>query len=188
MTSNPEVQTGAVESTSELEKAAGEQLEKLKSLETSGEAEPSPEAHVEKAREDAERVFSKEAGKERGKESTGHSPRAIRKVTKKEKDAAYKKTMKQVQSEMSPAARTFSKVIHTPVIEKTSQVVGNTLARPNAILSGGVCAFIFVTLTYLVAKKYGYPLSGFETMGAFLIGWILGIIYDYAKLMFYKKP
>ena len=186
---NPEVQNGSVESTSELEKVAGEQLEKLRnSPEKAGEKPvESVEKQAEKARADAEHIFSKEAGKEREKQASRHSPRAIRKVTKQEKDASYKKTMKQVQSEMSPAARSFSKFIHTPVIEKTSQAVGNTIARPNAVLAGGFFAFVFVTITYLVAKKYGYPLSGFETIGAFIFGWILGLIYDYAKLMFYKK-
>lgn len=182
--SNPEVFKG-VESTSELEKVAGEQLEKLKQPELSGEQ--SPEAKAERtdaARRDAKEVFAKEAGKEREAQATHSSPRAIRKVTKQEKDAAYKKTMKQVQSEMSPVSRVFSKVIHAPAVEKASQALGSTVARPNALLAGGLSAFLFVLVAYFVAKKYGYALSGFETIGAFFIGWALGLIYDYAKLMF----
>jgi hypothetical protein len=181
---NPEVFKG-VESTSELEKVAGEQLEKLTQLERS--AEHSPEAQAERAdnaRHDAKEVFAREAGKERETQAASQSPRAIRKVTKKEKEVSYKNTMKQIQSEMNPVARGFSKVIHAPAVEKTAQVVGGTIARPNALLAGGAAAFLFVLVAYFVAKKYGYALSGFETIGAFILGWALGLIYDYAKLMF----
>lgn len=184
---SPEVYKGS-ESTSELEKVAGEQLEKLKRPEVSGEH--SPEARSERAevaRHDAKEVFSREAGKERESQAAA-SPRVIRKVTKQEKAVAYKKTMKQIQSEMNPAARTFSKIIHTPAVEKTSQVLGSTVARPNALLAGGMFAFLFVLLAYFLAKKYGYQLSGFETIGAFALGWALGLIYDYAKLMFSRRP
>lgn len=189
MSGNPEVQQGGVESTAELEKVAGEQLEKLRNQEKAGELGPDNSTErVEAARKDAEAAFAKEAGRERkGAEPVGVSPRAVRKVTKLEKDASYKKTMTQVRSEMGTGSRTFSKVIHNPAIEKTSQVVGSTIARPNAILAGGIFAFLFVLVTYFIAKRYGYHLSGFETIGAFAIGWVLGLIYDYAKLMFRSR-
>jgi len=108
-------------------------------------------------------------------------------VSKKEKDASYKKHMKQVQSELSPTSRVFSKVIHAPVIEKSSEIIGSTVARPNAILSGAVVAFFAVLLVYLVSKYYGYPLSGFESIGAFIVGWTLGILYDFFKVMITGK-
>jgi hypothetical protein len=186
--SNPEIHKGS-ESTSELEKVAGEQLEKLQRPEVSGEH--SLEARSERAevaRHDAKEVFAREAGKEQESQAAAASPRAVRKVTKQEKAVAYKKTMKQIQGEMNPATRTFSKIIHTPAIEKTSQVLGSTVARPNALLAGGMFAFVFVLLAYFLAKKYGYQLSGFETIGAFALGWALGLIYDYAKLMFSRRP
>jgi hypothetical protein len=91
--------------------------------------------------------------------------------------------MKHVRSEMSLPARTFSKVIHQPVVEKSSEILGSSLARPNAILAGSVSALILVTLTYLIARTFGYQLSGFETIGAFVLGWLIGIIYDFVKIM-----
>jgi hypothetical protein len=36
---------------------------------------------------------------------------------------------------------------------------------------------------YLIAKNLGYVLSGFETIGAFAIGWIIGVLYDYFRVM-----
>lgn len=181
---NPERQPLNERSTAEIQASAKAASERLKSRLEKG-VEQSPEARterVERARTETKEVFSREAGKEKqaGGEPTA---RSIRRVTGREKQAAYKKTMKQIQSEMTPTARTFSKVIHNPVIEKTSDAVGGTLARPNAVLAGSLSAFLLVTAVYVIARHYGYPLSGFETIAAFIVGWILGLIYDYVRLM-----
>ena len=96
--------------------------------------------------------------------------------------------MAHVQSELPPTQRAFSKLIHSPVVEKTSEFVGGTVARPNAILSGAVVAFFLVLAVYLVAKHYGYLLSGFETIGAFIVGWVIGVLYDYVRALATGKP
>lgn len=101
--------------------------------------------------------------------------------------ASYKKTMKETQAHMKPAERTFSKVIHNPAVEKTSEVVGSTVARPNAILAGSVTAFLFTLGLYVFAKYYGYPLSGFETIAAFILGWVVGLLFDYLRVMITGK-
>jgi hypothetical protein len=46
---------------------------------------------------------------------------------------SYKKTMKETQAQMKPTQRAFSKTIHNPVVEKTYEDIGSTVARPNAI-------------------------------------------------------
>lgn len=107
--------------------------------------------------------------------------------TKAGRVAAYDRTMKEVQSEMSAPSRTFSKVIHNKAVEKTSEVVGATIARPNAILSGAVFALLLTLAFYLTTKYFGYTLSGFETIGAFILGWAIGLLYDYLRLMISGK-
>lgn len=146
------------------------------------------ERAAEKAKVEAlENAISVEAGgaeKAAKKPKEGPAPTKRRGgISKKEKDASFKKHMKQVQAEMSAPERTFSKVIHNKAIEKTSEVVGATVARPNAILSGAVVAFILVLAVYLLAKHLGYVLSGFETIGAFIVGWGIGVLYDYLRVM-----
>lgn len=108
----------------------------------------------------------------------------INNISKKQKNDSFNLTMKRVQSEMPTTQRLFSKIIHNKTVEKTSEVIGNTVARPNSILSGSISAFLVTLLTYYVAKTIGYRLSGSETMVAFIAGWILGLIFDYLKLMF----
>jgi len=170
-----------------------EQLESYLKAEASVEraAEKSRVENGEKSEENARVEALKEAisvergsAEKKGKEASG-SPAKRRHgvVSKKERNASYKHHMKQLQTELKPSQRAFSKVIHNPAVEKTSEVVGSTIARPNAILSGAVVAFFLVLGVYLISKYYGYPLSGFESIGAFIVGWIIGLLYDFFKVM-----
>lgn len=184
--SSPEIEPTNAERGAEIQQSAAEQQEKLKDqLEKNGEHSPENQVErVERAREDAhEALRGKERGgaeKKRGGEPTAN---AVRKVTKREKDVAYEKTLKEIRSQMSAPSRTFSKIIHAPMVEKTSEVVGGTIARPNAILAGSLSALLLVSGVYIVAKTYGYPLSGFETIGAFIVGWMAGLMIDYFRVM-----
>lgn len=158
-------------------------------------AEKSKVENGEKAEKEARHEALKEAvsvesgSAEKKRKASAASPAKRRHgvVSKREREASYKHHMKQLQSELTPAQRVFSKFIHNPVVEKTSEVVGSTIARPNAILAGAVVAFVLVLAVYVVSKFYGYTLSGFETIGAFIVGWILGILYDFFKVMITGK-
>lgn len=174
-----------------------EQLEQYANVENALEraAEKSKVENGEKAEKEARHEALKEAvsvergsAEKKGKERAA-SPAKRRHgvVSKKERNASYKHHMKQLQSELTPSQRAFSKVIHNPIVEKTSEVVGSTIARPNAILSGAVLAFVLVLAVYVISRFYGYTLSGFETIGAFLVGWVLGILYDFFKVMITGK-
>jgi hypothetical protein len=177
------------ESRENIERAnenSSEQLESIgKNLERKAESsKESPGEQIEKAREKAiESAISVEAG---GSEKDSKRPRAPSQIKRKstiDKSTSYKKTLRAVQSELPVGSRIFSKVIHNPVVEKVSDVAGNTVARPNAMLSGAVFAFILTLGVYILAKTLGYRLSGFETIGAFILGWVLGLIYDYARIL-----
>lgn len=106
---------------------------------------------------------------------------------KKQREKSFTQTMNQVQNTLPTSGRIFSRIIHNEFVEKTSDVLGNTVARPDAILAGAFAAFILTLLTYTIAKTIGYSLSGFETIAAFIIGWLLGITYDYLKVLFTGK-
>ena len=75
-------------------------------------------------------------------------------LTKKDIEASYKKTLENVQDQLSAPSRAFSKVIHNSVVEKTSDAIGNTVARPNLIISGALGAIASVVV-YFIAKRYG---------------------------------
>jgi len=192
MNDNKEKFQGGQETDVEVRQSVTEQLEKLdKKTEASVELSPRDiEARSEKARQEAlETAVGVEVkGKvaEKTKEHTSSS-RRNGSINKKQRDESYKRTMKRVQSELPANSRLFSKFIHNKSVEKISDAVGNTVARPNAILAGAVTAFLLTLITYTIAKKIGYVLSGFETIAAFIIGWIIGLVYDYIKVMITGK-
>lgn len=121
----------------------------------------------------------------RTKESKARKIKASQK--KKRIQDSYKHTLKLVQAELSTTSRLFSKLIHNDLIDSATEFIGKTIARPNAILFGSVMAFIFTLSTYLIAKNSGYELSGFETIASFALGWTVGVLYDYIKLLISGK-
>lgn len=170
---NAELEATANERRSELaetlEKAAEQESRGAENLETAARTEALELAKTnekEQLQPTTERMETKRASK----------------PTKLELKTNLDRTMTHIRKDMSPASRTFSKVIHNPIVEKTSDVVGNTVARPNLILAGALGTLILCSIVYLTARKYGYVLSGFEAIGTFLLGWGIGAIIEFARV------
>lgn len=190
MSGPEELQTNQ-ETDVEARDAVAERLETLQdSPEKAAElSERDIEARTEKARNDAlEKAVSVESAAKDDKKAEKHSQTVRRNViSKKELNNSYKRTLKQVQSELPVGSRLFSKVVHNGAVERTSEIVGSTIARPNAMLSGAIAAFVLTLIVYTTAKTIGYALSGSETIIAFIIGWVIGIIFDYLRILFTGK-
>lgn len=183
---NPEQQSPQLERSPETQNAAAERSkELLAKVERAGEASPETQGEraTEARAEAKEALLNRESGGAEKRRVNGDMTPALPHATKKQRKDSYETTMKQIQSEMSTSSRTFSRVIHNKTVERVSDAVAATAARPNAVLAGSMMATFLTLFVYLVAKHYGYRLSGFETIATFLLGWALGLIYDYAKLM-----
>lgn len=167
----------------ELAERAKERREQLREN-VERKAEQTHEADVEEAKHEAlEKAVSAE--KSTNEKAPSPAEKRTKRMTRNKAslDASFNTQMKEVRQHMSAPSRTFSKVIHNKAIEKTSEAVGSTIARPNAMLAGALFALVFTTGLYLWARWAGYPLSGFETIGAFIIGWLVGLIFDFARIM-----
>lgn len=167
--------------------AAGERSRE--ELEKQLEKEITPDNRAEKSREathEALEIASQHEEAQQQAEKDKAPKEEKRRLTKKDIDSSYKKTLDSVQNQLSPSSRAFSKVIHNPAVEKTSEVVGNTIARPNLIIAGALGAIASI-IVYLTAKRYGYVLSGFETIALFIIGWCIGAVIEYARVGFINK-
>jgi len=188
MSSSPEQFQNNQENNVESTTSSSEQLNKLSnSQEKSVELSPrDSEAQAERARHEAlESAISVEKGGAEKKKDKDQSPLHRRgPINKKIRDESYSRTMKHVQAELSSSERLFSKVIHNKAIEKTSDVISNTIARPTAMLAGAFSAFVLTLAIYGIAKTIGYPLSGFETILAFAIGWFVGLLLDLIHAIF----
>ncbi len=172
-----------------LQQLGSERNRELAAERESTTHENGPERNVEHARQEALEHASKAEKESRKTEKNHEHSSAERRgpASKREREISYKATMSEVHSQMSAPSRLFSEVIHHPVVEKVSDAVGGTIARPNAILSGSVSAFLLTLAVYLVARFNGYPLSGAETIASFIFGWLLGLIYDYLRILLLGK-
>lgn len=172
----------------EQQREFDEQRERLRQeRERNAEREQSHERGVEESQErknaerlaeSAERQKPQEKAVEKAPDQRRDQPASTR-----ERDQAYESIMSDARSHMSPARQTFSKFIHNRAVETASNAVGATVARPNAILAGSFTAFVVVLAVFLIARYYGYPLSGSESIVAFAGGWVLGIVFDYLRIL-----
>lgn len=179
LTSSPEQERGG----ERFNEIAAEQQERIREN-VERNAETKNKENLEEARKEAlEKAHSKEKEHKKTERKAESAERRRGPITKKERDASFNRTMNEARHHMSGPSRTFSKVIHNKAVERVSEIGGSTIARPNAILSGAVVAFVLTLLVIVIARHYGYPLSGFETIGAFAVGWLLGIVFDFLKLM-----
>jgi hypothetical protein len=184
---NPEVYRGSGEHTAEVEKAAAERAAELReqAVENGERPEAKAEHLAQEARAEAEKQARPAEDYRPAAEKETAGPSTI--TAKRSPEKAYRQTMQQIQGEMSAPARTFSKVIHNKAVEKVSDVAGTTIARPNALLSGAICAFVLVFALYLHARYFGYALQGSETIVAFIVGYALGITIDLIRTMIRGK-
>lgn len=193
MNNGKEIEPKAPERTAEIALGAHERSRELgEELKRNAERYNDKEAHhaAEKARHEAikEAAFSKEQGKERrSHQADRHNKSAHHVITKNDREASFAQTMKEVRKELPRSNRWFSDLIHHPRIERVSDSVGNTIARPSAILAGSLAAFLAVLGLYSYAKFAGFSLQGSEMLVAFFIGWIIGLLFDAIKNLFSKN-
>lgn len=167
------------ERSAEIEQAAAEAL---KSIERSAEvvAENTAEK-IEAAREMIEKQAEVQVVPTTEKEAPkAHHP------TKLDKTRAYWDTVHAMQRRLKPASRRFSKVIHNPTIEKTSEFASKTVFRPSVTLGASATALIVGGFFFLTARRYGFALSGSEFVVALVSGAIIGLMLELLTKPFRK--
>lgn len=106
----------------------------------------------------------------------GHEHRAPTPPGRKEKEQTYRHTLASIQRELPTRfSRSFSKMIHQPIIEKASDITGKTIFRPSLMLGTTLGALIGGSTFYLLAKRYGFPISGSEFLLFGLVGALLSL-------------
>ncbi len=161
------------EQASELVEAGREQLAKLEhNAEKPSEHGERKSEQVEQARHTIETQTQPEP--DARKAESGKAPQA----TKFDIEQNYKFTMRSLQRTMTPVARTFSKVIHNPVVDQVSEVAGKTVFRPSISLGATTAAALLGGFVYFVARSSGFELAGSEFWLALVIGGIIGLILE----------
>lgn len=100
----------------------------------------------------------------------------------------YTQTLASIQRRLTPASRTFSQLIHTPAIEKASEAIENTVARPSVTAGATWTALIIGSIFYFTARRYGYALSGSEIELSFIVGAAVGLGLEWLWRTFIRRP
>ena len=99
-------------------------------------------------------------------------------VQKELKGITLKKTIAGIQKQLPATDRTFSKVIHNPVIDKISAVSERTIARPIGILGGGALALLGSLMSTYFSRKFGMSYNIFMFVIFFATGYILATLLE----------
>jgi hypothetical protein len=158
----------------ELEEARREQLDELHH-----NAETKPDSAKERAEAAREQINKPEPAPEPEPTPEAYSPTS--RIPFLDHKQSYAATMRTTQRHLSPARRSFSKLIHSPAVEKTSEALEKTVARPSVTLGATWTALIVGSVFYLTAYHYGYMLSGSELLFSFIVGALIGILIEGAS-------
>lgn len=172
MSAEREPQLHGPERSAEIAEAAQERLQQL--------AEQAPERSPENQQDRVERAREQLKQHEQAPPPAAEAaPTAQPSFTARlDRALNYTQTMASVQRRLTPASRAFSKVIHAPAVEKTSEVLGATVMRPSVTLGATWTALIVGLVFYGFARHYGYRLAGSELIVALIAGGILGAVIE----------
>lgn len=156
------------------------------------EATKGPEHSAETAHETEQQMESARR-KIENESQPEHSPAAREAEAKRPQHSglnrrqAYTETMASLQRHLPTLSRGFSKLIHNPVVDKTSEAVGQTVLRPSVTLGATSTALIVGGITYLISKHYGYHLSGSVILLSLVLGGIIGLLFEGIAKLFRRK-
>jgi hypothetical protein len=153
------------------------QLEKAREILKSNESGET-EKHAENRAEEARKLIDRQEPEPPAATEAEDKPAPSSPIAFLNHHLNYAQTLASVQRKLSPVSRTFSKVIHTPLVEKTSEALESNVARPSVLLGITWTALIVGSIFYITAHHYGYALSGSELLFSFIVGALLGLVLE----------
>jgi hypothetical protein len=94
------------------------------------------------------------------------------------KQITARREIKNIQRKEKAPVRSFSKLIHAPVIRQASEVAGQTVSRPSGLLGGGAVALLGTTGYLYLANHMGFPYNYGVFLVLFVGGFALGLIIE----------
>lgn len=127
-------------------------------------------ARVEKALKHQEKPLRHKAENHAGK------PHAL--LHSSFKDHTFRQTLVRTRKKLSRGDRAFSKFVHKPLIENTSELAGATVARPSGLLVGGLFSLVSSLSVLYICRHYGYEYNYAVGMASFAGGFALGLLLE----------
>lgn len=96
------------------------------------------------------------------------------------KQLMFKRTLTQVQKQLSAPSRVFSKVTHATAVDSVSSAAEKTVARPKGFLVGSILAFAGSAYTYYAAKQNGFSYNVLFFFIIFIAGYLVTTLVELA--------
>ncbi|HEY1064213.1 MAG TPA: hypothetical protein VGE30_02850, partial [Candidatus Saccharimonadales bacterium] len=90
-----------------------------------------------------------------------------------------RRNLSHVQSRLKPAEKSFSKVIHQPLVRRVSESAAKTVTRPSGMLGGGILAFFGSVLYLVLSHRIGFTYNYAMFLCFFVGGFLLGVTLEY---------
>lgn len=100
---------------------------------------------------------------------------------------AYTETLKHVRAKLGKVSTGFSKFIHNQKIETLSEVTAKTVARPSAMLGGGMGAFVGSLVYLYTSSHYGFEYNNFMILALFVGGFFGGLIVEVLLKVVFRR-
>jgi hypothetical protein len=101
-------------------------------------------------------------------------------INKHLKEVSYSRAMTRMRKNLSLPSRVFSKIAHNPVVDKPSEFIGNTVARPSGMFGGAFFAAVGSSILLWITKHYGYEYNYLAVILLFGIGLVVGLASELA--------
>ena len=143
---------------------------------TKAEKEHGSKEHVEKLSQTIEKhAVSKEApGATHEREQAAHP--AV--ISRELKSVAFARSMTRVRKRLSTPSRTFSRIIHNNAVDKASEAIGATIARPSGMLGGSVLSLAGLLGFSWITRHYGYRYNFTVAILLFVTGLFIGLLAE----------
>lgn len=86
--------------------------------------------------------------------------------------------LRNIQRKLPAPQRTFSKLIHQPVVRTLSTIADKTVSRPSGLLGGGIVAFLGTSGYFYLTKSAGFSYNYFVFVALFVGGFIVGLVLE----------
>jgi hypothetical protein len=146
--------------------------------------EESPSDRIDEIRESLKAATSAEEVKQKLKESVNesrddHAPAvSYAGRAKRVKKEAFDAEIKQVREHLSKRDRALSRAIHAEPVRVASEIGEKTIARPQALLYGGIFAALSSAALYVTAKYIGFSYNYLLSFLFFAGGYCLGLLVE----------
>jgi len=96
----------------------------------------------------------------------------------------YQEVLDKSHHNLSQTEKVFSKIIHSSFIGITTKMLEDTVFRPTPLIVALSLSIVSGCILFIFALLFGYTVRSFEGLGFFfLFGFIIGIIYEYLRLL-----